>query len=90
MKKRKTKNQMYCEQGRAVALEKREMWGARGTLLYGIKLKNTVFNSYQEVTIGIFETEQERDKWFLEWEWIIKTYQKNHLQNFNKTICTII
>lgn len=80
MTKRRAQNQMLCARiPQNLKLERSKSWGTNGTFLYCVKIKNAYYNYPNEVLLGIFETEQERDLWFYKWEEILKNY-KNDLK----------
>ena len=79
-KKRKTKNQMLCARiPQNLKLERSQGWGANGTTLYCIEVENKYYSYPNTTTLGIFETEKERDFWFSHWEKVFANY-KNDLK----------
>jgi len=75
--KRRTQNEIMYDKSRDLRLTKNEVWKAdgRGTC-FSISLENK-YHEKQSIYLGIFEDKKERDKWFKEWQLILKKHKNN-------------
>ena len=79
---KKQKNKTIYERSRVFVLSKGVCISKSKMYSIEIVSKFDDWNDDWGITLGVFETEKERDLWFMEWEKKLNAYEKNLLSEF--------